>query len=148
MSSNEIELTPTKPYLVRAFYDWITDNHCTPYIIVNADVRDVDVPYEYVEEGRIVLNISAAASSNLQMTNSYIEFEARFNGVLRGLYIPINAVMAIYAFENGQGMVFAEEENYVHSSNEDVLSQETDDDTPTSPDHPPKGGKPKLRIVK
>jgi stringent starvation protein B len=103
-------LTSTKPYLVRALYEWITDNACTPYIIVNAEADNVEVPKQYVEEGRIILNVSEEAVRDLQITNEFLEFNARFNGVATQVYTPIIAILAIYAQENGHGMVFSEEE--------------------------------------
>ncbi len=102
-------LTSTKPYLIRAFYDWINDNRCTPYVIVNAEVKDVEVPRQYIEEGRIILNISSEAVRDLQITNDFLELSARFNGMATQLYAPISAILAIYAQENGHGMVFEEE---------------------------------------
>lgn len=149
MKQDDRELSSNKPYLLRAFYDWITDNECTPYIVVDADARDVDVPYEYVEEGRIVLNIASQAVSHLQMTNNSIEFEARFNGVLRQIYVPVYAVLAVYAFENGHGMVFAEDETKTHSSNEDAfLSEEESRESALDSGESAQPGKPTLRIVK
>lgn len=103
-------LTSTKPYLVRALYEWITDNACTPYIIVNAEAENVEVPSHYVEEGRIILNISEEAVRDLQVTNEFLEFNARFNGVATQVYTPIAAILAIYAQENGHGMVFSDED--------------------------------------
>jgi stringent starvation protein B len=103
-------LTSTKPYLVRALYEWIVDNECTPYIIVNAEADNVEVPSQYVEEGRIILNVSDEAVRDLQITNEFLEFNARFNGVATQVYTPITAILAIYAQENGHGMVFSEEE--------------------------------------
>lgn len=103
-------LTSTKPYLVRALYEWITDNGCTPYIIVNAEAENVEVPTQYVEEGRIILNISEDAVRDLQITNDFLEFNARFNGVATQVYTPIHAILAIYAQENGHGMVFSDDD--------------------------------------
>ena len=110
-------LTSTKPYLVRALYEWINDNKCTPYIIVNAEADDVEVPRQYVEDGRIILNVSAEAVRDLQINNEYLEFNARFNGVATQVYTPISAILAIYAQENGHGMVFNEEEIQGNSPN-------------------------------
>jgi len=101
-------LPSTKPYLLRAFYQWITDYECTPYIIVNTDHPKVEVPQAHVEKGRMVLNIAARAVNHLQITNEFISFDASFSGVLEELSIPIDAIVAIYAHENGRGMVFAE----------------------------------------
>lgn len=142
-------LTSTKPYLLRAFYEWINDNNCTPYLIINANHEEVQVPTQYVDEGRIVLNISETAVRSLQMTNDSIEFDARFGGVAMTVYAPIGAVMAIYAHENGRGMVFSEEEAFTDAESpaapSDLDDENSDDDIP-----PPRplGGKPTLRIVK
>ena len=95
----------TKPYLLRAIYEWCTDSGHTPYLAVKVDAATT-VPMEYVKKGEIILNISYGATSGLKMDNDAITFRARFNGVSRELYIPVNNVMAIYANENGQGMAF------------------------------------------
>jgi stringent starvation protein B len=95
----------TKPYLLRAIYEWCTDSGYTPYIAVKVDSATT-VPMEYVRKGEIILNISYGATSGLKMDNDAIHFRARFNGVSRELYIPVQNVLAIYANENGQGMAF------------------------------------------
>ncbi|MFN4359424.1 MAG: ClpXP protease specificity-enhancing factor [Hylemonella sp.] len=95
----------TRPYLIRALYEWCTDNGLTPYVAVRVD-DSVRVPREYVKDGEIVLNISMDATSALKLGNDYIEFKARFAGVARDIMIPLGRVMAIYARENGQGMAF------------------------------------------
>ncbi|TFW18299.1 ClpXP protease specificity-enhancing factor [Duganella callida] len=95
----------TKPYLLRAIYEWCTDSGYTPYLAVKVDASTM-VPMEYVKKGEIVLNISFGATSGLKMDNDSIRFHARFGGVSREIYIPVNNVMAIYANENGQGMAF------------------------------------------
>lgn len=97
--------TSTKPYLLRALYEWCTDNGYTPYIVVAVDAR-TRVPMEFVKNGEIVLNISFEATGNLKMDNELITFKARFGGVARELEIPVDNVSAIYARENGQGMAF------------------------------------------
>ena len=99
----------TRPYLIRALYEWCADNGLTPYIAVRAD-HTVQVPRDYVHDGQIVLNISADATSALTLDNDYVRFKARFGGVARDIIIPVDRVMAIYARENGQGMAFAEPE--------------------------------------
>lgn len=101
--------TSTRPYLIRALYEWCTDNGLTPYVAVRVD-DTVRVPREYVKDGEIVLNISMDATSALKLGNDYIEFKARFAGVARDIMVPLNRVMAIYARESGQGMAFALEE--------------------------------------
>jgi stringent starvation protein B len=104
-------MTATKPYLIRAFYEWIVDNNCTPHIVVNAEILGTDVPREYIEGGQIVLNISTTAVQALVLSNDTISFKARFNGIPRDINIVMDAVMAIYARENGRGMVFTEDDN-------------------------------------
>lgn len=103
-------MTPTRPFLIRAFYEWIVENDCTPHVVVNAEAEGVDVPEQYVEGGQIVLNIAMTAVQNLELSNEYVSFQARFSGIARSVFVPVHAVMAIYARENGRGMVFAEEE--------------------------------------
>ncbi|MGE4241635.1 ClpXP protease specificity-enhancing factor [Ramlibacter sp.] len=102
---NALESTSTRPYLIRALYDWCTDNGFTPYVAVLVD-DSVQVPREYVKNGEIVLNISFDATSSLKLGNEFIEFKARFAGTAREIMVPVNRVIAIYARENGQGMAF------------------------------------------
>jgi len=106
-----VDLTPTKPYLVRAFYEWIVDNDLTPHLMVDADLDGVQVPIEFVVDGQIVLNISPSAVKTLDLGNEWIFFNARFGGIPQDIYVPMIAVKAIYAQENGKGMVFTDEEN-------------------------------------
>jgi len=119
----------TKPYMLRAIYEWCTDSGYTPYLAVKVDSRTT-VPMEYVKKGEIVLNISFGATSGLKMDNDAIRFHARFGGVSREIYVPVDNVMAIYANENGQGMAF-----------EPVLGNDDPDASPTnspaSADAPP-----------
>ncbi len=102
---NALDSTSTRPYLIRALYEWCTDNGFTPYVAVLAD-ETVQVPREYVKNGEIVLNISFDATSSLKLGNDFIEFKARFAGKAREITVPIGRVIAIYARENGQGMAF------------------------------------------
>ncbi|MES2634556.1 MAG: ClpXP protease specificity-enhancing factor [Pseudomonadota bacterium] len=102
---NALESTSTRPYLIRALYDWCTDNGLTPYVAVLVD-DTVQVPREYVKNGEIVLNISFDATSSLKLGNDFIEFKARFAGSARDIMVPVSRVIAIYARENGQGMAF------------------------------------------
>jgi stringent starvation protein B len=95
----------TKPYLLRAIYEWCTDSGFTPYLAVKVDAATT-VPMEYVKKGEIILNISYGATSGLKMDNDAIHFRARFNGVSREIYVPVHNVLAVYANENGQGMAF------------------------------------------
>ena len=102
---NALDSTSTRPYLVRALYEWCTDNGLTPYVAVAVD-ETVQVPREYVKNNEIVLNISFDATSSLKLGNDFIEFKARFAGSARVIMVPIGRVIAIYARENGQGMAF------------------------------------------
>ena len=102
---NALESTSTRPYLIRALYDWCTDNGLTPYVAVLVD-DSVQVPREYVKNGEIVLNISFDATRSLKLGNEFIEFKARFAGTAREIMVPVSRVIAIYARENGQGMAF------------------------------------------
>jgi stringent starvation protein B len=102
---NALDSTSTRPYLIRALYEWCTDNGFTPYVAVLVD-ETVQVPREYVKDGEIVLNISFDATSSLNLGNEFIEFKARFAGSAREIQVPISRVIAIYARENGQGMAF------------------------------------------
>jgi stringent starvation protein B len=95
----------TKPYLIRAIFDWCTDSGFTPYVAVAVD-ETVRVPAEFVNNGEIVLNVSALATSRLLIDNEAISFQARFGGVPREVYVPMGQVIAVYARENGQGMAF------------------------------------------
>lgn len=102
---SDTELPSTRPYLIRALYDWCSENGFTPYVAVKVDAT-VQVPREYVQGGEIVLNVSMDATSSLKLGNEFIEFKARFGGKPREIMVPIERVMAIYARENGQGMAF------------------------------------------
>lgn len=134
-------LTSTKPYLIRALYEWITDNECTPYVIVNAEATDVEVPRQYIEDGRIILNVSEDAVRDLQVTNEFLEFNARFNGVATQVYAPVPAILAIYAQQNGHGMVF---------SDEDGLDQTPPEGSKVKKaiKRPDPNNKPNLKIIK
>ena len=101
-----MSMNSSRPYLLRALYEWILENNCTPYIVVNAYAQDVQVPQDYVKDGQIILNISPVAVHALHMSNDAVEFNGRFAGIPTPVYVPITAVMGIYARENGQGMVF------------------------------------------
>jgi len=137
------ELTSTKPYLLRAVYEWCVDNGYTPYLSVVVDAQ-TRVPMEYVRNGEIVLNIGPLSASRLQMGNDLIECTARFSGASKELLIPVTAVASIYARENGHGMSFETEkkETAWEASGKETAA-------PPEPKNPPKGGgKPKLRRVK
>ena len=128
-------MTSSRPYIMRALYEWIVDNDCTPYVLVDASSEDVMVPQQFVKDDQIVLNISPGAVMDLNISNEAVVFNGRFGGVATDVYVPISAVVGIYARENGQGMVFEPEE-----------VAEPPDDTPPEPDKIE--GRPSLKIVK
>lgn len=101
-----MSMTTHRPYLVRALNEWILDNDCTPYILVNAHEPGVEVPQNFVKDGQIILNISPVAVQGLLIANEGIEFNGRFGGIPMRVYVPTTAIMGIYAKENGQGMIF------------------------------------------
>ncbi len=103
-------MTPQKPYLIRAIYEWLQDNQITPYLLVNAKIEGTQVPREYINDGKIVLNIASDAVRNFHADNDWISFSARFSGKPMELFIPITAVLAIYGKENNEGMFFTEED--------------------------------------
>jgi stringent starvation protein B len=143
-----MELPSTKPYLVRAIWEWCCDNGFTPYIAVQVDSRTI-VPREFVREGQIVLNLGPDATNKLQIGNDFVEFQARFGGVARELSVPIEQVSAIYARENGAGMAFelGESASPINDSGvAESLSAADEDDAPVPPR--PSGGRPNLQRVK
>jgi len=130
-------MTPSRPYLIRAIHEWISDNNLTPYIMADTQLPGTEVPAQYIQDGRIVLNLSHTAVQTLVMGNDWISFRARFSGKVVSVHLPVNAVLAIYAKENGQGMSFAPET--------------TTEDTPQPPppsSPPPRTGRPTLKVVK
>lgn len=163
------QLTPRRPYLLRAFYEWLLDNQLTPHLVVDVTLQDVQVPMEYARDGQIVLNIAPRAVGNLELANDEVRFNARFGGVPRQVSVPLAAVLAIYARENGAGTMFEPEVAYdedVASLNDDdneasgfesetVMSvidgdkpDNSDDNDPDDTPPPPRGGRPALRVVK
>lgn len=144
-------MSSTKAYLVRAFHEWILDNNCTPYLVIDATLPNVHVPRQYVDGGRIVLNISDTAVKSLHLNNDAVEFQARFSGRLMDIYAPIHAVIAIYAKENGRGMVFPDEEHAEDADGTTTPPPMTSIDqsvTQGEQQKPPKKGKPDLRVIK
>ena len=99
-----------RPYLLRAIHEWITDSLCTPHLVVDAGMAGVDVPRQFVKDGKIVLNVSWNATANLRLANDEVTFSGRFGGASMSVRVPINAVLAIYARETGQGMIFADDD--------------------------------------
>ena len=135
------EPTSTKPYLLRAVYEWCVDNGYTPQISVVVDSR-TRVPMEYVRNGEIVLNIGPVAASRLQMGNELIECTVRFSGAARELVVPVATVTAIFARENGHGMSFESEKTAREAGGEEIAA-------PPDPKDPPKTGrKPTLKRIK
>jgi stringent starvation protein B len=102
-------MTSSRPYLVRALYEWILDNGCTPHVVVDALIDGVEVPQEHVKDGQIVLNVSPVAVQDLIIDDHYVSFNGRFAGVSRRVLVPIGAMLGIYARENGEGMMFKAE---------------------------------------
>jgi stringent starvation protein B len=155
-------MTSNQPYLLRAFYEWIVDNDMTPYVVVDATNELVEVPQEFVKDGQIVLNVSPSACVGFNLDVNGLSFQARFGGQPRRLSMPCEAVIAIYARENGAGTVFATEEDVARSdamepaepiSSEPEQTGPTsieDADAPASSDAPvpPKKGKPTLKVIK
>ena len=102
-------MNSSRPYLLRAIYEWVVDNQLTPYIMIDAVISDVKVPKRFVENGEIILNIEPQAIGCLRMGNDAVEFDARFSGITHHVFIPIRAIKAIYAFENSYGIMFTED---------------------------------------
>ncbi len=113
-------MTSSKPYLVRALYEWILDNDNTPYILVDTGSDQVLIPNGISSDGKVVLNLAPAAIQDLEMTNEYVSFSARFNGVVEQIYCPVLSLLAIYARENGEGMMFPAEETDAESPGEEA----------------------------
>ena len=129
-------MNSSRPYLVRALYEWIVDNDCTPHLLVNAEFPGVRVPPGYANDGQIVLNVSPSAVRNLHMDNEAVSFEGRFGGTAHSLYIPSGAMLAIYARENGQGMAFpvsAPEDSRSGTADAERLPSASSDPLPASP---------------
>jgi len=161
------QLSPRRPYLLRAFYEWLLDNQLTPHLVVDVTLPGVHVPMEYARDGQIVLNIAPRAVGNLELANGDVRFNARFGGVPRQVFVPMAAVLAIYARENGAGTMFEPEACYdedveSHNDNEQLSSDSEmvmqvidgsrpdhdEDDNDPDNEPPPRGGRPALRVVK
>lgn len=144
MADAKPTMSSSRPYLVRAFNEWVLDNDCTPYIVVDAGIKGVQVPAEHVANGQIVLNISPGAVKSLVIGNSALEFNARFGGVPMQVFIPLQAIVAIYAKENGEGMVFGSEPGL---PDPDGTSDSTRGAGSKPKDERP-NGRPTLKVVK
>jgi stringent starvation protein B len=142
-------MTSNRPYLIRALYEWIADNDLTPHLLVNAMLKDVVVPRDYVVEGRIVLNVAAGAVQGLLLGNDHIQFSARFGGKPFPVEFPVSAVLGIYARENGHGMLFSD-----GADDDPGVDDEVQTTNPSEDDQAPSGGsdekakRPALRVVK
>ncbi len=145
-------LTPNRPYLLRAYYDWLMDNQLTPHVVVDAFVKGTQVPQQYVKDGQIVLNIAASAVGNLQIGNEFVEFNARFGGVPQQVLLPMASIVAIYARENGAGTVFDIEDAYLIDDEVDaalsVVETAEKPAEPTSPTEPAVKRRSHLTVVK
>lgn len=135
-------ITSSKPYLIRGIYEWLLDNELTPHLVVDTDLEGVQVPQDYVEDGRITLNISPLACRGLHLDNERIVFTARFSGNSHQIALPPAAVLAIYAKENGRGMVFGKEED------EEGAPATLEPTTPPTTKAPRRGKRASLKVVK
>lgn len=141
-------MSSSRPYIVRALYDWILENSCTPYILVNAFDDNVEVPLEHVKDGQIILNISPSAVQALMIQDQALEFEGRFAGISKLVYVPIRAVMGIYAKENGQGMIFDAEGSLPKPPTGTDPSEKAGEVHGSDKPSPSLPAKPALRLVK
>ncbi len=128
------KVTSKRPYLIRAMHEWMTDNALTPYVVVAADAEGLLVPEQYASDGKIVLNVSYAATRNFTLADDRMSFEARFAGVAQRVDVPLSAVIGIYAKESGQGMIFSDDEATPSESGE--------------PSESVRPGRPTLTVVK
>ncbi|MDA0110150.1 ClpXP protease specificity-enhancing factor [Vibrio mediterranei] len=158
------KMTPRRPYMLRAFYDWLVENDLTPHIVVDAMLPGVRVPQEFIQDGQIILNIAPRAVGQLELGNEAITFHARFGGRPHSVIVPLYSVQAIYARENGAGTMFEPEDAYLSIEEEEtteatpvsglsVASEpevtESEINSPDGDDEPPKPkGRPSLRVVK
>ncbi|MFZ2554777.1 ClpXP protease specificity-enhancing factor [Psychrobacter sp. BF1] len=144
MSDATTSITPTRPYMVRAIYQWIEDNDLTPYLMVDATAENVQIPVGHVQDGRIVLNIASRATGNMSMENDYVHFSARFGGVSQEIWVPVKAILGIYAKENSQGMFFDPNEYDNYQPAEEVPAATTHAKL-AAPKRPNKAG---LKVLK
>ncbi|MCW8347981.1 ClpXP protease specificity-enhancing factor [Vibrio sp. ZSDZ65] len=162
------KMTPRRPYMLRAFYDWLAENDLTPHIVVDAMLPGVRVPLEFVQDGQIILNIASRAVGQLELGNEAITFHARFGGKPHSVIVPLYSVQAIYARENGAGTMFEPEDAYLSIEEEDVATEtpvsglsvaeapvtelpvdSAVESEPDGDDEPPRAkGRPSLRVVK
>ena len=140
-----VKMTDNRPYLIRALHEWISDNDCTPYMVVQADVPGVQVPEAFVQDGRITLNVANRSVQSLNLGNEEIIFSATFGGQLEHIRVPCHAVAALFARENGQGMVFEVKPDVPPPGGGDGDGSNPDKG---SDDESGKGKRPKLKVVK
>jgi stringent starvation protein B len=152
MSNNEetIPMSSNRPYLMRAIYDWISDNNLPPYVLVDAGAPGVQVPPQVIKNGQVVLNLAMRAVANLDLGNEWISFQARFSGKSHSIHLPMHSILALYAQENGQGMMFPAEEGGDNApppsppsppgSDDATVEESSGDDKPRRGSH--------LRVVK
>ena len=140
-------MNSSRPYLLRAIHQWIVDNDCTPYLLVNAWGEGVQVPMDYVENDKIVLNVGPSAAHRLELGDDAVTFDARFGGKPMSVIAPIGSILAIYARENGQGMLFTEDDGSVDNdgTTSDSPASEADE---SAGDNGPGGQRPNLRVIK
>ena len=141
-------MTPNRPYLLRAYYAWIVDNDCTPHLVVNAEYPAVQVPVQFVQDGQIVLNISPSAVTQFDMDNQQLSFNARFSGQPMQVYVPMGAVLAIYARENGEGTVFTQETFPEYDEEQQVEAEVAVEAAEEKPKEPEKKKGAHLRVIK
>jgi len=135
-------MKPRRPYLLRAMHEWISDSQCTPHLVVDAGFAGVEVPRQYVQDGKIVLNVSWSATAQLQLGNDEVSFSGRFGGASMHVRVPLEAVLAIYARETGQGMIFADE------AEPPPEGPQGPESPPEEPQPKPSAGRAKLKVVK
>ena len=155
-------MTARRPYMLRAFYDWLVDNDLTPHLVVDATMPGVRVPVEFIQDGQIILNIAPRAVGHLELGNDAITFQARFSGRPHSVIVPVYAVQAIYARENGAGTMFEPEEAYTHIEEEGIVEEDVSPTFSTVSDEPSEAaeteseeeetprqkGRPSLRVIK
>ncbi|MCK5894088.1 MAG: ClpXP protease specificity-enhancing factor [Endozoicomonadaceae bacterium] len=148
-----MSMSSSRPYIIRALYEWIVDNDCTPYLLVDTTIPGVDVPDQFSGEDQVVLNLAPMAIRDMDVSNEAVMFLARFGGRTFQICVPINAIMSIYTKENGQGMVFEVESQPkgVHlvetSAFDGCVELDSADPDPETPNRPPKG-RPNLKVIK
>lgn len=148
-------MNSSRPYLLRAIYQWIVDNGCTPYLLVDAECPGLEVPPQAVKDGKVVLNLAPQAVSGMEMGDEEIVFLTRFGGVSMRVRVPMQATQAVYAQENGQGMLFQDETGHAAAapasasdSGQDGAFGNDGDDGNGSPGDKPQRGAPHLRVIK